>query len=141
MNTNSQEQPPEVFCKKRCFQNFCKFHRKTSVLKYLFNKVAQKQYIIELNNVLFSPSSKNKKKSTPRKFLIPQENGLSNSNIRKLSAAVNFRKRKLRKSFLYFLKRKLLLCFRKRKSRKNFLNFLKRNLLLYFGKSKTPKTS
>ena len=35
-----QKQPPKVFCKKRCSQNFRKFHRKTPVLECLFNKVA-----------------------------------------------------------------------------------------------------
>ena len=29
-------QPPEVFCKKRCFQKFCKIHRKTSVPESVF---------------------------------------------------------------------------------------------------------
>ena len=29
-----------MFCKNRCSQNFCKLHRKTSVLVPLFNKVA-----------------------------------------------------------------------------------------------------
>ena len=37
----SQKQSLEVFCKKRCFQNFRKFHRKTPVLKYLLNKGIQ----------------------------------------------------------------------------------------------------
>ena len=32
-----QKQPPDVFCKKRCFQ---KIHRKTPVPESLFNKVA-----------------------------------------------------------------------------------------------------
>ena len=31
---------PEVFCKKRCFQKFCKIRRKTPVPESLFNKVA-----------------------------------------------------------------------------------------------------
>ena len=35
-----QMQPPVVFCKKGALKNFCKFHRKTPVLKSLFNKVA-----------------------------------------------------------------------------------------------------
>ena len=33
-----QKQPPEVFCKKRCSQTFCKIHRKTPVSESLFNK-------------------------------------------------------------------------------------------------------
>ena len=32
-------QPPEVFCKNRYFQKFCKFHRKTHVSKSPFDKV------------------------------------------------------------------------------------------------------
>ena len=35
-----QKQPLEAFCKKRCFKNFRKFHRKTPVLESLFNNVA-----------------------------------------------------------------------------------------------------
>ena len=35
---NRQKQPLEVFCKKRCSSKFRKFHRKTSVLKSLFNR-------------------------------------------------------------------------------------------------------
>ena len=35
-----QKQPLELFCKKRSSQKFCKSHRKTSVLKSLFNRVA-----------------------------------------------------------------------------------------------------
>ena len=35
-----QKQPPEVFCRKKCSEKFCKFHRKTPVLESLFNKVA-----------------------------------------------------------------------------------------------------
>ena len=31
---------PELFCKKRFSEKFCKFHRKTSALETLFNKVA-----------------------------------------------------------------------------------------------------
>ena len=34
------KQPPEVFYKKSCFQNFPNIHRKTPVLESLFNKVA-----------------------------------------------------------------------------------------------------
>ena len=30
---------PEMFCKKSVLKNFAKFHRKTSVLKSLFNKI------------------------------------------------------------------------------------------------------
>ena len=33
------KQPPEVFCKKRCSEKFCKFHMKTLVLESPFNKV------------------------------------------------------------------------------------------------------
>ena len=33
-------QPPNMFFKKRYSEKFHKFHRKTSVLKYLFDKVA-----------------------------------------------------------------------------------------------------
>ena len=36
---DSQTQPPEVFCKKKCFEIFRKFHRKTPVLESLLNKV------------------------------------------------------------------------------------------------------
>ena len=35
-----QKQPLELFCKKRCSEKFCKFHRKIPVLKSLFNRVA-----------------------------------------------------------------------------------------------------
>ena len=35
----NQKQTPEVFCKKRCSQKFSKFHRKTTVLEFLFIKV------------------------------------------------------------------------------------------------------
>ena len=35
-----QEQPPEVFYKKRCSQRFRNIHRKTLLLESLFNKVA-----------------------------------------------------------------------------------------------------
>ena len=35
-----QKQSPEVFCKKKCSLKVRKFHRKTSVLESLFNKVA-----------------------------------------------------------------------------------------------------
>ena len=35
-----QKQPPEVFCKKGCSENFFEFHKKTPVLESLFNKVA-----------------------------------------------------------------------------------------------------
>ena len=35
---NGQKQPPEVFCEKSCFQNPCKFNRKTAVLESVFNK-------------------------------------------------------------------------------------------------------
>ena len=38
--TNLQKQPPELFCKKKAFEKFCKFYRKTPVLESLFNKVA-----------------------------------------------------------------------------------------------------
>ena len=34
-----QKQPLELFCKKRCSYRFCKFHRKTPLLKSLFNRV------------------------------------------------------------------------------------------------------
>ena len=36
-----QKQPPEVFCRKRFSQNFCKFQRKTLVLECIFNKVCK----------------------------------------------------------------------------------------------------
>ena len=32
---NLPRQPPEVFCKKKCFQKFRRFHRKTPVLESL----------------------------------------------------------------------------------------------------------
>ena len=35
-----RKKPPEVFCKRRCSETFCKIHRKTPVLESLFNKVA-----------------------------------------------------------------------------------------------------
>ena len=35
-----QKQPLELFCKKRFSKKFCKFQRKVSVLKSLFNRVA-----------------------------------------------------------------------------------------------------
>ena len=35
-----QKQPLQLFCKKRCSQQFCKFSRNTPVQKSLFNKVA-----------------------------------------------------------------------------------------------------
>ena len=31
-----QKQPPEVFCKKKCSQKFCKIHGKASVPESLF---------------------------------------------------------------------------------------------------------
>ena len=34
-----QKQPLELFCKKRCSQKFCKFHRETPLWKSLFNRV------------------------------------------------------------------------------------------------------
>ena len=39
LQVKRQEQPLELFCKKRYSLKFCKFHRKTSVLKSLFNRV------------------------------------------------------------------------------------------------------
>ena len=36
-----QKQPPEVFRRKSFFSKFCKFHRKTPVLKCIFNKVCK----------------------------------------------------------------------------------------------------
>ena len=39
LQVKRQEQPRELFCKKRCSLKFRKFHRKTSVLKSLFNRV------------------------------------------------------------------------------------------------------
>ena len=38
-----QRQPPEVFHKKSCSEKFCNIHKKTIVLKSLFNKVADLQ--------------------------------------------------------------------------------------------------
>ena len=38
-----QKQPPKVFCYKRCCQKLCKFHRKTSRLEPVFNKIAGTQ--------------------------------------------------------------------------------------------------
>ena len=35
-----QKEPPEVFYKKRCSKKFGTIHRKTLVLEFLFNKVA-----------------------------------------------------------------------------------------------------
>ena len=35
----NQKQPLEVFCKNRCSYKFREFHRKTTVLEFLFNKV------------------------------------------------------------------------------------------------------
>ena len=34
-----QKQPPEVFCKKSCYQNFGKIHREAPLPEFLFNKV------------------------------------------------------------------------------------------------------
>ena len=34
--SNLQEQPPELFCKSRCSQKFCKIHRKKPVPESLF---------------------------------------------------------------------------------------------------------
>ena len=36
---DTQKQPLEMFCKKRCSQKFRKFHRKTPVLETPFNKL------------------------------------------------------------------------------------------------------
>ena len=36
-----QKQPTQMFCKKKCFQNFRKFHGKTTVMESLFNKSAK----------------------------------------------------------------------------------------------------
>ena len=36
-----QKQPLKVFCKRRCSEKICKFHRKTPVLKSDFNKKLQ----------------------------------------------------------------------------------------------------
>ena len=36
-----KKQPPEVHCRKRCSQNFHKFHRKTPELESFFNKLAE----------------------------------------------------------------------------------------------------
>ena len=38
-----QKQPLKLLCKKRCFKKFYKFHRKTIVLKSIFNRVAYLQ--------------------------------------------------------------------------------------------------
>ena len=35
-----QNQPPEVFCKKSCSEEFCNIYRKVPMLESLFNKVA-----------------------------------------------------------------------------------------------------
>ena len=40
MDRNLQKQPSELFCKKNIFLKIRKFHRKTTVLESLFNKVA-----------------------------------------------------------------------------------------------------
>ena len=34
--TDSQKQPPDLFCKKSCSQKFCNIHRKTPVLEHIF---------------------------------------------------------------------------------------------------------
>ena len=38
-----QKQPLQLFLKKRCSQKCCKFHRKTSVSRSLFNRVASQE--------------------------------------------------------------------------------------------------
>ena len=43
-----QKQPLLLFYKKRCSQKFCKFHRKTSVLKSLFSRVAGQETQIQM---------------------------------------------------------------------------------------------
>ena len=65
------------------------------------------------------------KKCTPKKFLIFQKMKLSGSNIKKI--LIFSYTSGNGKHFLYF---------RKRKNRKSFLYFLEINLFLYFGKRK-----
>ena len=36
-----QKQPTQMFCRKKCFQKFRKFHWKTTVMESLFNKGAK----------------------------------------------------------------------------------------------------
>ena len=49
-----QKQSPEVFCKKRCWQKFREFHRKTSFLEFLINKYAAATLLKRDSNRLFS---------------------------------------------------------------------------------------
>ena len=39
-SVNPQMQPKEVLYENSCFSEFCKIHRKTQVLEFLFNKAA-----------------------------------------------------------------------------------------------------
>ena len=43
----NQKQPLEMFCKNRCSCKFCRFQRKTPVLKSLFNKVAGPEILLK----------------------------------------------------------------------------------------------
>ena len=54
-----QKQPLEVFCKKRCSEKFCKFHRKTSVLESLFNRVKFVLNTMKFAKFLRTPILKN----------------------------------------------------------------------------------
>ena len=58
----SQRQPPEVFCKKRCYKKFGKFHTKTPVLEFVFNKVLlwSIRFIVKFSKISRTPILKNK---------------------------------------------------------------------------------
>ena len=49
----SQKQPPEVFCKKKCSQKFCKIHRKTPVPKTTFFKKSLQHWCFPVNLAKF----------------------------------------------------------------------------------------
>ena len=85
------------------------------------------QCIMELPRALFSPSSKNKKKS------IPKKNSLYFRKWNFLALILT--------KFLYFLKRRLFLYIQNGASEKNSYVFLKRNLFLYFRKRKPRRRS
>ena len=92
---------------------------------------------------LFGPSSKNKKKSTPKKFLIFREIELSCSNIKKflifsfISGNGNPKKlltpqeTETPKKIFIFPRKKACLIFPETKTQKKSLYFKKRNFLIF----------
>ena len=44
-----QKQPPEMFCKQRCSNKYCKIHRKAPMLEYLLSKVAGPEACLPMN--------------------------------------------------------------------------------------------